>query len=663
MADAPSAIGNLTELKEGEVLLPGFVRRGGDGLYVELNAIDSNELFRGFVERVFSAGARFAGLDYDCFRNLLFEYEPQDIGRLAEQLEKQGKRPELRLADGIVPFPPQRRQFYRSVKILGRDEGAEYFFEPVLVDEEAEIPPDAAPDAPLPPPKQARVKLDFDEFVADLWGKGVRFGLDQAAVRAAIDGDETGRVVIARMKPPTPGKDASVAEQNEVLYRDDSPFIRPDGRMDLRHFRNRFPQVRLGALLFKKLPRILGKQGWSVAGKALKPDEPKDFDLSTMAGPGSRVENLPGGEYIVAGMDGFLNIDTRTNQISVTEKIINREGVSLRTTGDLTLSGDEFEEHGEVQEQRNVEGKNMTFLADVFGNVLSSGGRLLLKKNLAGGSAIAREGGSVTVEGSASRATVEARDGEITLAYAESCFIIGRKVVIGRAVSCDIYADELTVDLAEGCALAAARLSVGTSKARKDVETVASVLVPDLSPYANRLEGLKKSRSEAERLLAEKNRELEALSAIPELKGYLILSRQIKAGEVRLTKEQEAGFLRLRDRLAPTLVKMEALQGAVKAARISLDGLNVQIQGVVNSVRAAFANVACTVRSVEGETVVRALLGHEVVLPVRGMSSRDLRAALRKIHAGSEGLFSGATGSLDWKCPPPALSADETKPD
>lgn len=662
MADAPSVIGNLTELKEGEVLLPSFVRRGSDGLYVELNAIDSNELFRSFVERVFSSGAQFVGLDYDCFRNLLFEYEPQDIGRLAEQMVKQGKRPELKLADDIAPFPPARRQFYRNVKLLGNGEGAEYFFEPVLMEEEqGALPPSEGGEvAPLPPPKQVRVKLDFDEFVADLWDKGVRFGIDQAAVRAAINEDRTERVIVARLLPPLPGKDASVVEQSNALYRSDAPYIRPDGRMDLRHFRNRFPQVRLGTLLFKKLPRTPGKLGWNVQGKALDPGEPKDFDMATLAGPGTRVDNLPGGEYVVSAIDGFLNIDTHSGQVSVTEKIINREGVSLRTTGDLALSGDEFEEHGEVQEQRNVEGKHMTFLADVFGNVLSSGGRVVLKKNLAGGSAIVRGEGSVTVEGNASRATVEAKEGEISLAYAESCLVIGKKVTIARAVNCDIYADELAVEVAEGCALAASKVSVGSSKARKDVETVITVLLPDATPYINWLNGLKKSRQEMARLMADKGRELAALSDSPDMKSYLVLGKKIRAQEIRLTKEQEAGWQKLRERVAPTLSKIEALQGALKEARVSQDGLGVQVQGVRKKAEEAFAAVGCAIRSVEGDTVVRGITSY--LLVVEGVPAREFRASLRKVRADSDRLFSGGSGSFDWKCEPPALPVDDVAP-
>lgn len=663
MADSPSVIGNLTDLQEGEVLLPSFVRRGRDGMYVELSAIDSNTLFHGFVERVFSSGARFSGLDYDCFRNLLFEYEPQDINQLAEQLKKQGKRPELRLADDIVPFPSSRRQFYRNVKLLGNGEEAEYFFEPVLVEEEQEPPTlsgDGEPALP-PPPRQVRVKLDFDEFVADLWEKGIRFGIDHAAVKAAINEDKTERVIVARMLPPLPGKDASVVEQSNALYRDDAPYIRPDGRMDLRHFRNRFPQVRQGTLLFKKLPRVFGKQGWNVAGKALDPGEPKDFDMATLAGPGTRVDSLPGGEYVVSDMDGFLNIDTRSGQVSVTEKIINREGVSLRTTGDLALSGDEFEEHGEVQEQRNVEGKHMTFLADVFGNVLSSEGRVLLKKNLAGGSAIVRGEGSITVEGNASRAILDAQEGEISLNYAESCFIVGKKVSIARAVNCDIYAEELAVEMAEGCAMAAGKVFVGSSKSRKDVETVISILIPDVLPYQNWLNGLKKSREEAIRLIADKGKELEAFSDSPDMKSYLVLSKKIRANEIRLTKEQEASWQKLQERLAPMLSKIGVIRKAIQAARVSQDGFEVQMQNVQKKAEEAFSAIGCAIRSVEGDTVVRGIKAH--LLPMRGIPLREVRASLRKVRGDSDRLFSGSSGNLDWKCALPSLSGGDGEPD
>ena len=69
----------------------------------------------------------------------------------------------------------------------------------------------------------------------------------------------------------------------------------------------------------------------------------------------------------------------------MTEKLENKAGISVKTTGDLVLSVDEFIEHGEVQEGREVRGRNMVFRSDVFGRVISEGGNIELKKNLSGG--------------------------------------------------------------------------------------------------------------------------------------------------------------------------------------------------------------------------------------------------------------------------------------
>ena len=46
------------------------------------------------------------------------------------------------------------------------------------------------------------------------------------------------------------------------------------------------------------------------------------------------------------------------------------------------LTVDEFIEHGEVQEGREVHGRNMMFKSDVFGRVLSDGENIQLKKQL-----------------------------------------------------------------------------------------------------------------------------------------------------------------------------------------------------------------------------------------------------------------------------------------
>jgi hypothetical protein len=115
----------------------------------------------------------------------------------------------VRIAADILPFDPARRELYRSVKIGGGR--AEYYFEPVWL-------PDAAdPEGPGMP-----ARLDVDEFVADMWVKGIRFGIDIDAVRAAI-APKAERVTVARRLEPEPGQDARIVEVSDDIHRNDAP--------------------------------------------------------------------------------------------------------------------------------------------------------------------------------------------------------------------------------------------------------------------------------------------------------------------------------------------------------------------------------------------------------------------------------------------------------
>ena len=100
-------------------------------------------------------------------------------------------------------------------------------------------------------------------------------------------------------------------------------------------------------------------------------------------------------------------------RISIGPKIISREGVSARTTGNLQLTG-EYEEFGAVQEQRKVEGGNITIHGDVYGIIESRGGDISLNRNLMGGAATNADG-AIRVRGVASGAVLQTKKGEVAL--------------------------------------------------------------------------------------------------------------------------------------------------------------------------------------------------------------------------------------------------------
>ena len=655
-AASEGAVGNLATLGDGQVLLPGFIVRRGDGLYVDLAAMDSPELFLSFVERVFVAGTRFAGLDYDLFGKLLFDYTTADIAALIDRCEAAGRPPELRLAGDIVPFPAERQALYRGVKLLEDGAAAEYFFEQVTVDSEIQVPRygdvDTNGDYPIlgydVQTVSERAYLDFDEFVAAAWNKGLRYGIDAAAVREAITRDKAERLIVARQKSPLQGSDASIVEQTDALHRDDSPRIRPDGRMDLCQFRNRFPQVVAGMPLFKKLPRVPGTSGWSVAGSELAPEVVKDFDIGTLAGPGTGIErSADGHELVVAAMDGFLNIDTQSGQVSITDKIINKEGVSARTTGDLALAGDEYEEHGEVQEKRVVEGHHMTFFAPVFGSILSDGGRIVVKQAISGGAAKST-GGSIVIEGSASRATLEAKRGLIEAAQVEGSLLIAQVVRVGRAVGCEIVADEVVIEQAEGCAIAARNATIGTTAARRNEGTIVTLLLPDLEGYDKEIEQTAAARTAAEAAIAARRTTLAPLAEQPDMKTYLALQPRIKSKALAMTPAQEANWLKLLGRIGPTLREYARIHGEVQGLQGNITESTQRIEALQQERAAALAAARCAIGDVQGETIVRSRRVRPDEPPLASLPAKELHLKLREAGAAADRIFGGDSGSVAW---------------
>ena len=92
--------------------------------------------------------------------------------------------------------------------------------------------------------------------------------------------------------------------------------------------------------LLQKIPLTLGTPGFEMAGSALPAKPGKDVDLGEYAGPGTRVERTRDGEFLVSERAGFLAVEAKTSRISIEDKIVSRDGVSVRTTGNLQLTGD-----------------------------------------------------------------------------------------------------------------------------------------------------------------------------------------------------------------------------------------------------------------------------------------------------------------------------------
>jgi hypothetical protein len=368
-----------------------------------------------------------------------------------------------------------------------------------------------------------------------MWVKGVRFGINVEAVCDALQNEATARIDIASQLEPTESKDAEIIEETDLLHQDNAPMILADGKADLHRARNRFPQVAKNVVLLRKVPRVLGKPGHRVNGTVIEPRIPEDIDLSKLAGAGARIEQSPKGEILVSSIDGFIVIDTGTGAISITTKIENQGGISAKSTGNLKLTVEEYIEHGEVEEGCVVEGKHLVFLADVFGTVISDGGNIELNSRLSGGHAKS-VGGNISVKGKTLNATLEAWDGNVRVEFVENSLIMGKSVIVGRAVNCEIVAEELQLGVAEGCAIAGKNLQIVSTSVYKNRETVISILLPDIAAYDRQIADAKNGIVQIEQAIQAKNREIAAHQSDERFARYIALAERVRAGEIKFAR-------------------------------------------------------------------------------------------------------------------------------
>lgn len=618
------------------LVLPGYFRRDRQGIYIDLTQLPSAQEIERIIDRIFGAGFLLRGLEYENFQSLL--YGSGDFGGLVAIL----------LAREIAVFPEERLSLYRTLKI--DTDQAEYLFEPVQIERKIEVPlfeigEDGEP-VQIGSEEQLEcepTQLDFDEFIAFCWNKGLRFGIDAAKVRRLLAVTHPERVVIAHSQPATEGRDAGVEEQTKALHRSNSPRLLPDGRVDLGQYANRFPQIQKGTLLLMKTPRQLGSSGRELDGTVIEPRLPDDFELSALAGANTHVERQNDQEYLIASISGFLNIDTQTNQISITEKIVNREGVNARTTGNLILEGDEYEEYGEVQEGRIVEGKSLNFHANVYGRVASTGGRILIEQNLAGGMALNRDG-DIEVRGIASNAVLRCARGIIRVQRAENSVLVADRVEIESAFQCTILAEEIVIKMAASCTVGGKRVHLEETRCRGSEENLISMLMPDLKGFEHLQTEEQKYLAECEKMMEQLRHGLANMTNQPELQHYLVVAGKLHRKEIKLTPAQQASWQQMGARMAPALKRIKQARDDVAALETEISTINERLADIQAQKEKASAGIQCTLDRINGETRVRPLVVLLESPPLTRMSPRDLRLHLRNPVAGERMIFSASSG-------------------
>lgn len=608
--------------------IPGIdhcIVKRADGVFADATVLGTT--FGAAVDSIFAGNHYFKGLDYAVLLKVIYDVGP-DLPKSSSGTAM------IRFASDIVPFDPNRRQLYKAVKLS--DGKAEYFFEPVVLTD----PND--PDGYGTP-----AFLDPDEFVADMWGKGIRFGIDIAAVRAAIAGGKQERVNVARRLDPVPGIDAHIIEVSSDLHRSDAPRQLASGKLDLMSFQNRFPQIKKGVRLLKKVPRQEGKTGFELSGIAIEPPVPKDIELAPMAGAGTVIDISAEGEFLVSLQAGFLNVDSKNGQLSVGDKIVSRDGVSSRTTGNLQLTGD-YEEFGEVQEKRVIEGESVTIHADVFGNIVSRGGTILLNHNVVGGSAHNARG-DIHVKGVASGSVLQTSVGDVVLGRAESCIISGTRVTIEHAANCEIMADEVVIRQAEGCAIAARKVTIEQAGPRKQSEMQIFALEPDSARIDEAIAAMKVKADSFGELVTRRKAEMEAMTSEPEVRKYVMLASKIRKNELTLTPEQLPQFQKMAAAVGPALKAIAKVSLDVKAAETEQQAAAALVAQLQQQRSDCAGQSVVKVGMLTGETLLRSMKFNPDGSTLYDLPAKDIKSRLRANADGGELIVSAASGKIEWQ--------------
>ncbi len=597
-----------------------------DGVYADPGVLGTT--FAAAVDSIFSNNSYFSDINYDVLVKVIYNVGP-DLQRSSNGEVM------IRFASDILPFDPLRRKLYKAVKISNGT--AEYYFEPVYLEN-----PDDPGGAGAP------AQLDLDEFVADMWSKGIRFGIDIPALRTAIGSGKSERVIVARRLDAVPGIDAHIIEVSSDLHRSDAPRQLANGKLDLMAFQNRFPQIQKGVRLLQKIPRSDGKTGFELSGIPLVPPVPADIELGPMAGAGTVIDISAQGEFLVSLQAGFLNVDNaHGGQLSVGDKIVSRDGVSSRTTGNLQLTGD-YEEFGEVQEKRVIEGESITIHADVFGNIVSRGGTILLNRNLVGGSAHNARG-DIMVKGVASGSVIQTSSGDVVMQRAESCVISGTKVTIEHAANCEIMADEIHIVHAEGCAIAARKITIGKAGPRKQSEMLIFALQPDSARIDEVITAISARVDEFARLVEERKAEMESLTSEPDVRKYVMLASKIRKKELTLTPEQVPQFQKMATAVGPALKAIAKVSLDIKAAETEQQAGMALVAQLVQQRTDSAAVSEVSVAMVDGDTQLRSMKFNPDGTSTYDLPPKEIKLRTRGNSTGGDAMFNGASGKIAWR--------------
>jgi len=206
----------------------------------------------------------------------------------------------------------------------------------------------------------------------------------------------------------------------------------------------------------------------------------------------------------------------------------------------------------------------------------------------------------------------------------------------------------VSLDISEACAMAGKTIRVRIARARRELDSVLLVLVPDLSSYEVQITALHKKRAALEKSIAGHRARIEALRGENDVAKYLLLAGKLRNHELTLSPEQQVGWRRLAALVAPVVRTLVQLGEVVNELLAESNALSEQVKAVIDAREESCSGVMCAVEKVEGETRVSAVMVRLADPPLSALPGKDLKVRLRRTDATTKLLFAGVGGHFEW---------------
>ncbi len=212
----------------------------------------------------------------------------------------------------------------------------------------------------------------FDDVMKAAKDKGIKAGIDEKAILHAVKAMCVFKpFLFARGKPPTSSRDATF----KLLFPSSGVKLKTDEGEKV-DYASMYEIVccHAGDKLAEKIPAVRGKKGYDVFGNELSPEEPKDLELTSLAGENVEISE----EHIVAACDGqpfFDGEKVNVKEIYVVSGDVDYSTGNIDFIGSVWIKGD-VKEDFKVKSEKDIMVEGVVEGATVYakGSIVVKGG-------------------------------------------------------------------------------------------------------------------------------------------------------------------------------------------------------------------------------------------------------------------------------------------------